>query len=98
MNSEDPRMLGSVELSALDLTITAMQAAGTRLGDASKDDNPRQQMAEAWADAHHPFVDLTEHDGEIIRQIKELAGQLESRTSLSGLIEARGRIIQGETR
>ncbi|MBV1855728.1 hypothetical protein [Catellatospora tritici] len=83
------------ELAALDLTITGMQSVGTRVGDVHKDDDPRMQMATAVADAHHPFVDLTENDREIIQQIKELAGRLESRTTLSALVEARGQIVAG---
>ena len=89
------RRLGPLELAAIDHTITALQIAGHHVGGASKDDNPRQQMAEAWADAHHINVVLTDHDREIISQIKKLAGQLSSRTSLTELIEARGKILQG---
>jgi len=83
-----------VELAAIDLTITALQAAGRKIDDVAKDDNPRQQMAEAWADAHHPTVELTERDREIVAQIKVLAGKLSSRTSLPELLKARGKIVQ----
>jgi hypothetical protein len=86
--------LTALELSAIDLTITALQAAGRTIHEKGKDDNPRQQMAEAWADAHHPFVELTEHDREILSQIKALAGQLRSRTSLPDLVDARGKVAQ----
>jgi hypothetical protein len=89
------RRLGHAELAAIDHTITALQIAGHKIGGASKDDNPRQQMAEAWLDAHHPMVDLNDHDREIISQIKRLAGQLKSRTSLTDLLEARAKIVQG---
>jgi len=89
------RRLGHAELAAIDHTITALQMAGHKIGGASKDDNPRQQMAEAWLDAHHPMVDLNEHDREIIGQIKRLAGQLSSRTSLTELLEVRAKIVQG---
>lgn len=94
-NEPKGRRLGHAELAAIDHTISALQIAGHRIGGASKDDNPRQQMAEAMADAHHPNVDLSEHDREIIGQIKKLAGQLKSRTSLTDLLEARGKILQG---
>ena len=87
--------LDHLELAAIDLTITALQAAGHTLEDAAKSDNPREMWAEGWADAHHPFVELTERDREIIAQIKELAGQLSSRTSLPELIQARGQILRG---
>jgi hypothetical protein len=87
--------LTHLELASIDLTITALERAGHLITDVSKDDNPRQQMAEAWADAHHPTVELTERDRGIIRQIKQLASSLESRTSLPGLLEARGKIVRG---
>jgi hypothetical protein len=87
--------LGHVELAAIDLTITALQAAGHKIGGVSKDDNPREQWAQAWADAHHPFTELTERDREIIAKIKVLAGQLSSRTSLKELLNARSKIVQG---
>jgi hypothetical protein len=87
--------LTHLELAALDLTITAMQAAGNTVSDVAKDDNPREQWAEAWADAHRPFIELSERDLEIIKQIKVLASQLSSRTSLPELINARGKVVQG---
>ena len=97
MKAGDRRALGHVELAAIDLTITAMQASGLRVGqDLTKDDNPRQQMAEAWADAHHPFVDLTGRDREIVEEIKRLAGQLESRVTLQKLIDARAQVVQSK--
>jgi hypothetical protein len=92
---EKKSRLAHVELAAIDLTITALQAAGHKIGDVSKDDNPREQMAEAWADAHHPFTELSERDREILAQIKVLAGQLSSRTSLQELLNTRGKIVQG---
>ena len=97
MQKEDAkgRRLGHAELAAIDHTITALQIAGHKVGGASKDDNPRQQMAEAWLDAHHPTVELSERDREIISQIKKLAGQLSSRTSLTELLEARAKIVRG---
>lgn len=87
--------LTHLELAALDLTITAMQAAGKTINDTVSNDNPREQWAEAWADAHRPFVELTENDQKIIKQMKVLAGQLSSRTSLPELINARGKVVQG---
>jgi hypothetical protein len=97
MRSEDraPTRLGHLELAAIDLTITALEAAGHQPNDVSKDDNPRQQMAEAWLDAHHPTLEINERDREILTQIKSLAGQLSSRTSLPELLEARGKVVQG---
>lgn len=87
--------LGHKELAAIDLSITMLQTAGFSITDVTRDDNPRQQMAEAMVDVHHPFTDLNEHDREIINQIKVLAGQLSIRTSLPELLEARGKIVQG---
>jgi len=87
--------LTALELAAIDLTITALQAAGHSVNDVTKDDNPREQWAQAWADAHHPFTELTERDREIIVQIKELSGQLSSRITLPGLLEARAKIVRG---
>jgi hypothetical protein len=92
---EKKSRLTHVELAALDLTITALQAAGRKIDEVAKDDNPREQMAEAWLDAHHPFVEISERDREIIAQIKVLAGQLRSRTSLPELLKVRGKIVQG---
>jgi hypothetical protein len=87
--------LTHLELAAIDLTITALQAAGHTIDDASRDDNPREQQAQAVADAHHPFIELTERDREIIAQIKVLASQLSSRTSLPELLKARGKLVKG---
>ena len=97
MQSDDRQQsrLGYLELAAIDLTITALEAAGHTIDDISKDDNPREQWAQGWADAHHPVIELSERDREIIQQIKALAGQLSSRTSLPELLSARGKIIQG---
>jgi hypothetical protein len=94
-DSQKKSRLGHLELAAIDLTITALEAAGYTIHDVAKDDNPREQMAQAWADAHHPLTELTDRDREIINQIKELAGQLSSRTTLPELLEARGKIVQG---
>jgi len=58
--------LTALELSAIDFAITSLEAAGHSINDVSKDDNPRQQQAEAWMDAHHPFAELTDRDREII--------------------------------
>jgi hypothetical protein len=87
--------LSHVELAAIDLTITSLQAAGHKITDVAKDDNPREQMAQAVADAHHPFVELTERDREIVKQIKTLASKLSPRTSLPKLLETRGKIVRG---
>jgi hypothetical protein len=86
--------LTAVELASIDFAITVLQAAGHSINDVAKDDNPRQQQAEAWMDAHHPLAELTDRDREIIRQIKDLAGQLSPRISLPGLLEAREKIIR----
>lgn len=93
-NKNNPDSLTPVELAAIDLTITALQAHGHTIDDIAKNDNPREMMAEAWADAHHPLIELNERDLAIIAQIKELAGQLGSRTSLRDLTVARGKIVQ----
>ena len=97
MQGDKPRKsrLEHVELAAIDLTITALEAAGHTIHDAESSGNPHEIMAEAWADAHHPMVELNEHDREIINQIKDLASQLSIRTSLPELLEARAKIVQG---
>ena len=87
--------LGQMELAAIDHTIAALQIGGHKVGDGAKDDNPREQWAEALADAHHPTVELGERDREIIAQIKKLASQLSSRTSLTELLDARGKLLRG---
>ena len=85
--------LTHLELSAVDLTITALQAAGHTI-DGAKDDNPREQWAQGWADAHHPLIELTRRDREIISEIKKLASQLSSRTSLGQLLKLRGEALK----
>ncbi len=92
---EKKSRLAYLELAAIDLTITAMERAGKKVGDVSKDDNPREQQAEAVAAMHQPFVELSERDREIVAKIRDLASQLSSRTSLQELLIARGKIVQG---
>ena len=76
------RGLTATELAAIDLTITALQTSGHSIDKSVVDDNPRQQMAEAMADHFfHGSSPLNEHDREIVSQIKQLASQLQSRTS-----------------
>ncbi|MGV9711612.1 hypothetical protein ACWDTI_13220 [Gordonia sp. NPDC003424] len=97
MSDKKRSALTTRELAALDLSITVMQQAGHTLDDqVASSNNPHEMMAEAWADLHHPLVDISERDREIIAQIKELAGQLSSETTLADLVEARGRIISGQ--
>lgn len=86
--------LKAVELAAIDLVITALQAGHRRIDFVSKDDNPREQMAEALAQIHGG-VEPTERDQEIIGKIKDLASHLSSRTSLSELLDARAKIVRG---
>jgi hypothetical protein len=86
--------LTPLELASLDLTITAMQASGAVLGDQSRDDNPREQMAEALAELHMHGFPLSEHDRERVAEIRRLASQLESRTTLENLIQVRGSALQ----
>ncbi|NNB96811.1 hypothetical protein HI113_23200 [Corallococcus exiguus] len=93
-NSNKPSKLTHTELAAIDLTITNLQTAGHRIDDINKDDDPRHQMCLAVADAHHPLIQLTERDKEIIAQIKTLASQLSSRTSLPELLEAKGKVLR----
>ena len=93
-NKNNSGSLSHVELAAIDLTITALQAHGHTIDDVARNDNPREMMAEGWADAHHPLIELNERDLAIIAQIKELAGQLSSRTSLRDLTVARGKLVQ----
>lgn len=96
-----PGSLTAVELAAIDLTISALQASGQSIDKVATDDNPRQQMAEAMADhfaaMHSGIVKLNEHDREILAQIKQLAGQLRSRTSLRQLVNLRGSVLQGKS-
>ena len=87
--------LGYLELAAIDLTITALQRAGHTIDEVSASGNPHEIMAEAVADAHHPFVELNDRDREIIAEIKDLASQLSIRTSLPELLAARGKLVQG---
>jgi hypothetical protein len=97
MQGEDRNQsgLGFLELQAIDLTITALQRAGHTIDEISASGNPHEIMAEAVADAHHPFVELNDRDREIIAQIKDLAGQLSVRASLPELLAARARLVQG---
>jgi hypothetical protein len=95
MGDEQRSRLGFLELAAIDLTITAMEANGHTIDSASGSGNPHEIMCEAVMDAHHPFVELTERDREILAQIKDLAGQLSARTGLPELLAARGQLVQG---
>jgi len=92
----DKGRLAHLELAAIDLSITALEAAGYTLDHAaSTSGNPHEMMAEAVAAMHKPFTELIERDREIIEQIRTLAGQLSLRTSLRELLNARGKIVQG---
>jgi hypothetical protein len=98
-DKHDKSRLTHVELAAIDLTITALQAAGHKIDELVKDDSPHEAFAMAHADAigrHHGMIELTERDREIIAQIKVLASQLSSRTSLPQLLATRGQIVQGQ--
>jgi hypothetical protein len=94
-SGEQKGRLGALELAAIDLTITAMEAAGHTIDSAAGSGNPHEIMCEAVVDAHHPFVELTDRDREILAQIKDLAGQLSVRTSLPELLAARSQIVRG---
>ena len=88
--------LSHLELAAVDLSITALQAAGHTIGETETSSNPHEMMAEAVLAAHQPFIELGERDREIIEQIKDLAGQLSVQTSLADLVKARGEVIQSQ--
>jgi hypothetical protein len=86
--------LDYVELAAIDLTIAALQASGQTI-EVESSGNPREIWAQAMGEAHGHLFELSERDREILGQIKTLVSQLESRTSLSDLVNARGKIIAG---
>lgn len=54
-----------------------------------------EEQAAATPDIHHPLFDLSDHDRELLVQIRELASQLDHTASIDELIEMRGRIIRG---
>ena len=80
-NEQKKSRLKAVELAAIDLVITALQAGHRRIDFVSKDDNPREQMAEALAQIHGG-VEPTERDQEIIG--KGMAPRIRSLFALQG--------------
>lgn len=88
---EQPSLAVS-QLYALDAIVTRAQIRGKGPSDRFKTDPT--DITTGLADAHHPLFDLSEHDAGILRQMVELASQLELETSIDELLEIRGRLVQ----
>lgn len=98
------RALTTVELAAIDLAITAKQAAGFKLGRIAEDDDddPQAQQAEGRAEAFHAAweerhggLEARLDDKVVLRQIVDLSAQLSERASLATLVALRGEVMSG---
>lgn len=92
--------LSAVELASLDLFITVAQSRG--LGMDDRLDNTQEQ-AEAQADrveamweARHGGLTFSDHDREVLGQIRELASTIENSPTLGQLIELRAEALRGQ--
>jgi hypothetical protein len=94
MNKEPSGSLEISQLAQIDSLITKAQSRGLGISDVFKTHITEEQAA-ATPDIHHPLFDLSDHDRELIGQIRELASQLDHTASIGELIEIRGRIVQG---
>ncbi len=85
------------ELASLDLMITAAQQRGVGLNDIASDDDEAEAHAdrvEAMWEARHGGIEFSEHDREVLRQIRDLASTLESQVTLGQLIELRAEAVR----
>jgi hypothetical protein len=85
------KSLTASQLARIDLMITLAQEKGFEVDQVFK---THTDETAGLMDAHHPLFDLSEHDREIITQIRELASQLEQSTSLSDLLALRGQAVK----
>lgn len=85
------------QLASIDALVTEAQSRGLGVEDRFKTSITEAQ-AEATPDAHHPLFDLSQHDQEILAQIRTLAAELEHETSVAELVELRAKLVQGFTR
>lgn len=94
MNKEPSGSLEISQLAQIDSLITKAQSRGLGISDVFKTHITEEQAA-ATPDIHHPLFDLSDHDRELIVQIRELASQLDHTASIGELVELRGQIVQG---
>jgi hypothetical protein len=98
-SGESRSYLTPVELASLDLMITAAQVKGVRLDDVLSDDDEEQAQAQAdrvmamW-DARHGGIEFSDHDREVLTQIRELAATLETKVTLGQLVELRAEAMR----
>lgn len=91
--------LSYAQLLSLDSLISAAQARG--LGFNDRFDNTQEQaeaqfeIHEAMWEARHGAFQFSDHDREILGQIRELTSQLELSPTLGQLIELRGEAMRG---
>lgn len=90
--------LSHVELLALDLLIAVAQERGRSLTDrvsnAEEQAEAQAEAAEARWEARHGGMLISEHDKEIVAQMKDLARKMESAPTLNQLIEMRGEALR----
>ena len=92
--------LAAAELASLDLLITVAQLRGRGLDDrvTKNEEQAQAQMDHAVAmyDARHGGLEFSQRDREILRQIGELASELEVAPTLGQLIEMRGEAVRSQ--
>ncbi|MET0842936.1 MAG: hypothetical protein ABWY23_03755 [Mycetocola sp.] len=85
------------ELASLDLMITAAQQRGVGLDSIASDDDEAEahaDRAEAMWEARHGGIEFSDRDREVLAQIRDLAGSLETRVTLGQLIELRAEAVR----
>jgi hypothetical protein len=85
------------ELASLDLMITAAQQRGVAMDDIASDDDEAEAQAdrvEGMWEARHGGLEFSDHDREVLSQIRELASSLETRATLGQLIELRAEAVR----
>lgn len=89
------------ELASLDLMITAAQQRGVALDGIASDDDEAEahaDKAEAMWEARHGGIEFSDHDREVLAQIRDLARSLETQVTLGQLIELRAEAVRNLSR
>lgn len=94
----DDTFLSPAQLASLDLLITIAQQRGRGLDDlvVSMEEETEGVGAahEAMWEARHGGFEISEHDRQILGQIRELAAGLEMAPTLGQLIELRAQAVR----
>lgn len=97
MDAERSASLGLRQLSAIDALLTKAQQSGTQFEERFRTSITEAQAA-ATPDAHHPLLEVSLHDQEILTKIAELSGELEHELSVAELLQVRAAIVQDLSR